>query len=90
TSIALGGVGRRRGAGTAEAVAHAPDLEQLIQERREALQLAAMIGTSPRVSESDTDISQPPSDCPATTYRLSELGFPDCLVVTPATVDDLF
>ncbi|KAJ1166643.1 hypothetical protein NDU88_007042 [Pleurodeles waltl] len=52
--------GCRRGAGTAKAVAHAPDLEQLIQERCEALQSAAAIGTSPRVPESDTDIAQPP------------------------------
>ncbi|KAJ1109199.1 hypothetical protein NDU88_006563 [Pleurodeles waltl] len=63
---------RRRGAGTAEAVAHAPDLEQLIQERREALQSAAAIGTSPRVSESDTELSQLPRDRPATPDRLSD------------------
>ncbi|KAJ1174663.1 hypothetical protein NDU88_006483 [Pleurodeles waltl] len=77
---------RRRRAGTAEATAHAPYLEQLIQER----QSAAAIGTSPRVSESDTDISQPPSDRPATPDRLSDLGFLDCPAVTPATADDLF
>ncbi|KAJ1123081.1 hypothetical protein NDU88_001554 [Pleurodeles waltl] len=81
---------QRKGAGTAEAVAHAPDLEQLKQERREALQLAVAIGTSPRMSESDTEISQPPSDRPATPDRLSELGFLDCLAVTPATADNLF
>ncbi|KAJ1089685.1 hypothetical protein NDU88_002832 [Pleurodeles waltl] len=86
TSAVGGGVA----AGTAEAVAHAPDLEQLIQERHKALQLAVAISTSPRMSESDTDISQPPSDRPATPERLSELGFQDCPAVTPATADDLF
>ncbi|KAJ1210063.1 hypothetical protein NDU88_005431 [Pleurodeles waltl] len=82
--------GRRRGVVTAEAAAHAPDLEQLIQERREALQSAVAICASPRVSELETEISQPPSDRPATPDRLSELGFLDCPTVNPATADDLF
>ncbi|KAJ1207422.1 hypothetical protein NDU88_002813 [Pleurodeles waltl] len=82
--------GRRRGVVTAEAAAHAPDLEQLIHERREALQSAAAIGASPRVSKSEAETSQPPSDRPATPDRLSELGFLDCPAMTPATADDLF
>ncbi|KAJ1130386.1 hypothetical protein NDU88_008739 [Pleurodeles waltl] len=68
--------GHRRGGAAAEAAAHAPDLEQLIQERRKALQLAAAVGASLSVSESETEISQHPSDRPATLDRLSEeLGF---------------
>ncbi|KAJ1219228.1 hypothetical protein NDU88_006797 [Pleurodeles waltl] len=82
--------GCRQNSVTAEAAAHAPDLEQLIQEQREALQSAAAISTSPGVLESETELSQPPSDRPATPDRLSELGFPECLTVTPATADNLF
>ncbi|KAJ1158077.1 hypothetical protein NDU88_010771 [Pleurodeles waltl] len=81
----------RKGSGvTAEAAAHAPDLEQLIQERREAIQSSAAISASPAASESETEISQPPSDRPFTADRPSELGFQECLSVTPATADKLF
>ncbi|KAJ1162441.1 hypothetical protein NDU88_002909 [Pleurodeles waltl] len=75
---------------TAEAAAHAPDLEQLIQEQREAIQLAAAISASPAALESETEISQPPSDQPVMPDRLSELGFQECPSVTPATADKLF
>ncbi|KAJ1124755.1 hypothetical protein NDU88_003204 [Pleurodeles waltl] len=68
---------------------HAPDLEQLIQERREAIHSAAAISASPLVSKSETEISQPPSDQPITPDR-SESGFVVGPSVTPATVDELF
>ncbi|KAJ1153340.1 hypothetical protein NDU88_006101 [Pleurodeles waltl] len=79
--------GRKGGSATTEVAAHACDLEQLIRERREAIQSAADIRTSPAASESETEISQPPSDRPPTPDRLSELGFQDCPSVTPATAD---
>ncbi|KAJ1123047.1 hypothetical protein NDU88_001520 [Pleurodeles waltl] len=82
--------GRKGGGVTTEVAVHAPDLEQLIKERREAIQSAAAISASPLVAESDTDISQPPRDRPATPDRLSELGFQECPSVTPATADELF
>ncbi|KAJ1117917.1 hypothetical protein NDU88_006113 [Pleurodeles waltl] len=82
--------GRKGGGVTTEAATHAPDLEQLIQERREALQSAAALSASPPAAESETEISQPPSDRPATPDRLTELGFPECPSVTPATADKLF
>ncbi|KAJ1091195.1 hypothetical protein NDU88_004322 [Pleurodeles waltl] len=53
---------RRKGEARAGRTTRAPDLEQLIQERREAIQSAAAISTSPLVSESDTELSQSPSD----------------------------
>ncbi|KAJ1155915.1 hypothetical protein NDU88_008640 [Pleurodeles waltl] len=81
---------RKGGGVTTEAATHAPDLEHLIQERREAIQSEAAISASPVASESETEISQPPSDRPATPDWLSELGFPECPPVTPATVDKLF
>ncbi|KAJ1123679.1 hypothetical protein NDU88_002147 [Pleurodeles waltl] len=74
----------------AKAVAHAPDLEQLIQERREAIHSAATISASPVASESETEISQPPSDRPTTPYRLSELGFAGGPPVSPAMADKHF
>ncbi|KAJ1123494.1 hypothetical protein NDU88_001963 [Pleurodeles waltl] len=61
---------RKRGEIRAGPVARAPDLEQLMQERREAIHSAAAISASPLASESDTELSQPPSDQPIT---------PDCL-----------
>ncbi|KAJ1123112.1 hypothetical protein NDU88_001585 [Pleurodeles waltl] len=82
--------GRKGSGANVEAVAHAPDLEQLIQERREAIQSAAAISASPAESESETENSQPPSDRPTTPDRLSELGFQECPSVTPATADELF
>ncbi|KAJ1188285.1 hypothetical protein NDU88_005047 [Pleurodeles waltl] len=68
-----------------EAVAHAHDLEQLIQERREAIHSAAAISASPVESESETEISQPPSDRPTKPDRLSELGFARGPPLTSAT-----
>ncbi|KAJ1159292.1 hypothetical protein NDU88_011959 [Pleurodeles waltl] len=71
---------RRGGAGVRYAT-HAQDLEQLIQERREAIHSAATISASPPASDSETEHSQPPSDRPATPDRLSELslvGGPIC------------
>ncbi|KAJ1207923.1 hypothetical protein NDU88_003313 [Pleurodeles waltl] len=50
----------------------APDLEQLIQERREAIHTAATISASPLISGSDTQLSQPVSDRPLTPDCLSE------------------
>ncbi|KAJ1156110.1 hypothetical protein NDU88_008835 [Pleurodeles waltl] len=82
--------GRKGGGATTEVAAHAPDLEQLIQEQREAIQSAAAIGASPVASESEIDISRPPSDRPAAPDRLSELGFQECPSVTPATADKPF
>ncbi|KAJ1184349.1 hypothetical protein NDU88_001157 [Pleurodeles waltl] len=80
--------GRKGGSVTTETASHAPDLEQLIQERREALQSAVAINASPM--ESETEISQPPGDRPANPDRLSQLGIPACLGVTPGTADNLF
>ncbi|KAJ1168926.1 hypothetical protein NDU88_000838 [Pleurodeles waltl] len=57
---------RKRGEASAGPVTHAPDLEQLIQERREAIHSAAAISASPLASESETEILQPPSDRPTT------------------------
>ncbi|KAJ1105452.1 hypothetical protein NDU88_002858 [Pleurodeles waltl] len=65
---------RRRGEPWADRTTRAPDLEQLIQERREAIQSTAAISTSPLVSESDSELSQSASDRPATPDRLSELS----------------
>ncbi|KAJ1164637.1 hypothetical protein NDU88_005072 [Pleurodeles waltl] len=79
--------GREGGDMRAEAVTHAPDLEQLIQERREAIHSAAAICASPVVSESETEISQSPSDRPTTPDQLSELGLTEGPPVTPATAD---
>ncbi|KAJ1177363.1 hypothetical protein NDU88_002622 [Pleurodeles waltl] len=82
--------GRKGGGATAEVAAHAPDLEQPPQEQREAIQSAAAISASPAGAESETEISQPPSDRPVTLDRLLELGFQECPSVTPATADKLF
>ncbi|KAJ1192936.1 hypothetical protein NDU88_002242 [Pleurodeles waltl] len=71
-------------------VTHAPDLEQLMRERREAIHSTAAIGTSLLASESETEISQPPSDRPTTPDRLSDLGLVEGPSVTPATADLLF
>ncbi|KAJ1206349.1 hypothetical protein NDU88_001756 [Pleurodeles waltl] len=68
--------------------AHAPDLEQIIQERREALHSTAVISASPLVSE--TELSYPPSDRPKTPDRSSESGYVVGPAVTPATADKLF
>ncbi|KAJ1189531.1 hypothetical protein NDU88_006276 [Pleurodeles waltl] len=51
---------------TVEAATHGPGSEQLIQERREVLQSSAAISASLAASETETEISQTPSDCPAT------------------------
>ncbi|KAJ1141295.1 hypothetical protein NDU88_007628 [Pleurodeles waltl] len=67
-----------------------PDLEQLIQERREAIHTAGGISASPLVSGSDTELSQPASDRPLTPDRLSELGLVGGPPVTPANADELF
>ncbi|KAJ1087724.1 hypothetical protein NDU88_000889 [Pleurodeles waltl] len=66
------------------------DLKQLMQERREAIHSAAAISASPLASESDTELSQPPSDRLVTPDRLSELGLVWGPPVTPATADELF
>ncbi|KAJ1166856.1 hypothetical protein NDU88_007252 [Pleurodeles waltl] len=57
---------RKRGEVRAEPVTYTSDLEQLMQERREAIHSAAAISASPVASESETEISQPPSDRPIT------------------------
>ncbi|KAJ1123437.1 hypothetical protein NDU88_001906 [Pleurodeles waltl] len=77
---------RRGGELRAGPVACAPDLEQLMQERREAIHSAAAISASPLASESDTELSQPPSDRPVTPDCLSELGL---VGGPPATPDEL-
>ncbi|KAJ1131404.1 hypothetical protein NDU88_009741 [Pleurodeles waltl] len=82
--------GRKRGEVRAEPLTHAPDLEQLIQERKEVIHSAAAISASPVASESETEISQPPSDRPITPARLSELGLAEGPPVTPATADKRF
>ncbi|KAJ1096126.1 hypothetical protein NDU88_001270 [Pleurodeles waltl] len=64
----------KRGEDSEGPAAHAPDLEQLVQERREVIHSAAAISASQLASESETEISQPPSDRPTTPDRLSELG----------------
>ncbi|KAJ1098384.1 hypothetical protein NDU88_003495 [Pleurodeles waltl] len=66
------------------------DLEQLIQERREAIHIAVVISASPLASGSDTELSQPASDRPPTPDRLSELGLTGGPPVTPATAEELF
>ncbi|KAJ1216607.1 hypothetical protein NDU88_004208 [Pleurodeles waltl] len=81
---------RRRGEIRAGPVACASDLEQLMQERREAIHSAAAISAYPLASKSDTELSQPPSDRPVTPDRLSELGLVGGPPVTPATADELF
>ncbi|KAJ1083663.1 hypothetical protein NDU88_003818 [Pleurodeles waltl] len=78
---------QKRGEVRAGPVACAPDLEQLIQERREAIHSAAAISASPVASKSETEISQPPSDQPITPDRLSELGLAEGPPVMPATAD---
>ncbi|KAJ1154253.1 hypothetical protein NDU88_007007 [Pleurodeles waltl] len=47
---------RRKGETRASPVTCAPDLEQLMQERREAIQSAVAISTSPLASESDPEL----------------------------------
>ncbi|KAJ1088223.1 hypothetical protein NDU88_001382 [Pleurodeles waltl] len=47
-------------------------------------------GASPLASELDTDLSQPPSDRPATPDCFSELGLVGGPPVTPATAYELF
>ncbi|KAJ1144364.1 hypothetical protein NDU88_010663 [Pleurodeles waltl] len=81
---------RRRGETRAGPVTRAPDLEQLIQERREAIHSTAAISASPLTSESETEISLPPSDRPTTPDRSFELGLVEGPPVTPATADELF
>ncbi|KAJ1127785.1 hypothetical protein NDU88_006178 [Pleurodeles waltl] len=68
----------------------APNLEQLIQERREAIHTAAAMGTSPPGLGSDTDLSQPLSDRPNTPDHLSESSLSVGPLVTPDTADKLF
>ncbi|KAJ1142891.1 hypothetical protein NDU88_009203 [Pleurodeles waltl] len=68
----------------------APDLEQLTQERSEAIHTAATMGASPPGSGSDTELSQLTSDRPLTPDHLSELGLIEGPPVTPATADELF
>ncbi|KAJ1126547.1 hypothetical protein NDU88_004954 [Pleurodeles waltl] len=68
----------------------APDLEQLIQERREAIHTAATISASPLPSGSDTELSQPASDRPLTPDHLLESDLTGGPPVTPATADELF
>ncbi|KAJ1100372.1 hypothetical protein NDU88_005458 [Pleurodeles waltl] len=68
----------------------APDLEQLIQERREAIHTAPAINASPLASGSDTELSQPASDHPLKLDRLSESGLTVGPPVAPATADELF
>ncbi|KAJ1217846.1 hypothetical protein NDU88_005433 [Pleurodeles waltl] len=82
--------GRRVGGATAENAKHAPDMEQIIQERREALQSAAAVSASPSASEAEAEISHPPSDRPTTPDQLSGSSSPVRLGVTPGTADDLF
>ncbi|KAJ1122642.1 hypothetical protein NDU88_001127 [Pleurodeles waltl] len=60
------------------------------QERREAIQSATAISASLAASESETENSQPSSDRPTTPDRVSELGFQECPLMTPATADKLF
>ncbi|KAJ1192549.1 hypothetical protein NDU88_001856 [Pleurodeles waltl] len=67
----------------------APDLEQLIRERREAIHTATAMGASPPVSGSDTELSQVTGDRPLTPDRLSEPGLIKGPPVTPATADEL-
>ncbi|KAJ1110426.1 hypothetical protein NDU88_007778 [Pleurodeles waltl] len=81
---------RRRGEIRSGPVACAPDLEQLIQERREAIHSAAAISASLLASESDTELSQPLSGKPVMPDCLSELGLVGGPPVTPATADELF
>ncbi|KAJ1164942.1 hypothetical protein NDU88_005374 [Pleurodeles waltl] len=81
---------QRRGETRAGPVACAPDLEQIIQERREAIHSAAAISASPLASESDTELSQPTSDRPVTPDCLLESGLDGGPPVTPATADNLF
>ncbi|KAJ1090746.1 hypothetical protein NDU88_003875 [Pleurodeles waltl] len=64
----------RRGEVHTGPVTHAPDLEQLIQERREVIHSVAAFSASPLASESDTELSQLPNGRPATPDCLSELG----------------
>ncbi|KAJ1083683.1 hypothetical protein NDU88_003838 [Pleurodeles waltl] len=80
---------RKRGEVRTGPVTCASDLEQLIQQRREAIHSAAAISASPVASESETEILQPPSDRPITPDRLSELGLAEDPPVTPATADEL-
>ncbi|KAJ1112650.1 hypothetical protein NDU88_000911 [Pleurodeles waltl] len=81
---------QKRGEVRAGPVARAPDLEHLMQEKREAIHSAAAIIASPLVSESESEVSQPPSNRPITPDRLSELGLVEGPPVTPATADELF
>ncbi|KAJ1163725.1 hypothetical protein NDU88_004178 [Pleurodeles waltl] len=81
---------RRRNATHTGPMKCAPDLEQLIQERREAIHTAATISASPLVSGSDTELLQPASDRPLTPDHLSESGLTGGPPVTPAIADELF
>ncbi|KAJ1164278.1 hypothetical protein NDU88_004723 [Pleurodeles waltl] len=81
---------QRRGEAQANPVTCTSDLEQLKQERREAIHSAAATSASPLASESDTELSQPASDRPVTPDRLSELGLARSPPVTPAMADELF
>ncbi|KAJ1082822.1 hypothetical protein NDU88_002987 [Pleurodeles waltl] len=60
---------RRKGEIWASRVTRAPDLEQSIQERREAIQSAAAISTSPLVSESNCHSQQVTDLLPQTACR---------------------
>ncbi|KAJ1208983.1 hypothetical protein NDU88_004362 [Pleurodeles waltl] len=68
----------------------APDLEQLIQERRKAIHTAAAMDASPPGSGSDTELSQSANDHPLTPDRLSESGLTGGPPVTPVTAGELF
>ncbi|KAJ1157128.1 hypothetical protein NDU88_009843 [Pleurodeles waltl] len=81
---------RRRNTTHAGPTKCAPDLEQLIQERREAIHTTAMMGASRPGSGSDTELSQLTSDRPLTPDRLLESGLTEGPPVTPATADELF
>ncbi|KAJ1119236.1 hypothetical protein NDU88_007422 [Pleurodeles waltl] len=80
---------RRRNTIYAETTKCTPDLEQLIQERREVIHTAAAMGAFPPGSGSDTELSQLTSDHPPTPDSISEPGLARGPPVTPATADEL-
>ncbi|KAJ1098412.1 hypothetical protein NDU88_003523 [Pleurodeles waltl] len=69
---------------------HVPDLEQIIQERGEALQSATAINSPSTISEMGTDASQPNSEDLATPDWLSEVDSTARPGVTLRTADELF
>ncbi|KAJ1180761.1 hypothetical protein NDU88_005978 [Pleurodeles waltl] len=80
----------RRNTTHAETTTCAPDLEPLLQERREAIHTAAAMGASPTDSGSDTELSQLTSNHHPTPDSMSEPGLARGPSVTPATADKLF